>query len=57
MTARTARTALESLMVMAWVLVIGELAHFGTTEARTAFALGILAVAGPFVVLGEGRRA
>ena len=45
-----ARTALASLIAFAWVLVIGSLAEFGTTEARTAFALGIVALAGVFVV-------
>ena len=47
---RAGRTALASVGVVVWVLVIGSLADFGTTEARTAFALGIAAVAGPFVV-------
>ena len=44
------RTALASVAIVAWVLVIGALADFHTAEARTAFALGIAAVAGPFVV-------
>ena len=48
----TAREALASLVVMAWVLVLGTLADFGTTEARTAFALGVVASAGVFVVAG-----
>ena len=55
----TLRTALASLAVMLWVLVIGSLADFGTTEARTAFALGVVAVTGPFVVADAmltGRR-
>ena len=55
----TAREALASLVVMAWVLVLGTLADFGTTEARTAFALGVVASAGVFVVAGallEGKR-
>lgn len=54
------RTALASLPVVVWVLVIGSLADFGTPEARTAFALGIVAVCGPFVVADKllvgGRR-
>ena len=38
-----ARTALASLFVVVWILVIGSLADFHTTEARTAFALGVVA--------------
>ena len=55
----TARDALASIAVFAWVLLMGSLAAFGTAEARTAFALGIVAVAGPFVAIDEllrGRR-
>jgi hypothetical protein len=42
-------TALASLAAALWVLVIGSLADFDT-YSRTAFALGIVASAGVFVV-------
>ena len=48
----TASLALASIAAVVWVLVIGSLADFGTTEARTAFALGVVASAGVFVVAG-----
>lgn len=37
------RTALASLLVVTWVLFIGSIADFQTREARTAFALGVVA--------------
>lgn len=53
------RLALATLPAIVWVLVIGGLADLYTPEARTAFALGIIAVCGPFVVADAvlvGRR-
>ena len=54
-----ARTALVSLGIMAWVILVGELASFPDAYSRTAYALGIAVVAGPFVALDKllvGRR-
>lgn len=45
-----AMTALASLLAFAWVIVIGELANFGDTYSRTAYALGVVTVTGVFVV-------
>jgi hypothetical protein len=52
----TTRTALASIAVMVWILVIGSLADFGDSYSRTAFALGVLAVAGPFAAVDELLR-
>ena len=45
-----ARTALASLFCFAWILLIGSLAAFHDTYSRTAFALGVVASAGVFIV-------
>jgi hypothetical protein len=53
------RTALASIAVAAWVILVGSLADFGTPEARTAFALGVAAAVPGFMFSGwilEGRR-
>lgn len=54
------RTALASLVVVAWVLVIGSAADFGTLEAHTAFALGVAAAVPAFAmadwILGRGTE-
>lgn len=46
--------------VLAWVLVIGSIADLHDPVASTSFALGIVAVAGPFVAVAwvekAGRR-
>ena len=53
----TIRTALGSLVVMAWVLLIGALADFGDSYSRTAFALGMAAAVPAFLLADwmEGR--
>jgi hypothetical protein len=52
------RTALASIAVAAWVLLVGAAADFDDPYARTAFALGILASLPVVVAAGwaEGRR-
>lgn len=52
------RTAIASVVVVAWVLFVGSLADFDDTGARTAFALGIMAGFPVVVAAGwaEGRR-
>ena len=46
----TARTALSSVAVFAWVLFMGSLADFYTTEGRTGFALGVVAAVPAFLL-------
>lgn len=52
------RTALVSIAVVAWVLVVGAAADFDDPYAATAFALGILAAVPAFLLadLVERRR-
>lgn len=44
------RLALASVVVFAWVLFIGSLADFGDPYSHTAFALGVVAAVGAFIV-------
>lgn len=44
------RAALASIVVVAWVLIVGSLADFGDTYSRTAFALGIVAAVPGFML-------
>ena len=50
------RTALNSLVVVVWVLVIGSLAEFHTLEGSTGFILGIVACIPGFVLAGGGGQ-
>lgn len=37
------RTALASIVVVAWIILVGALADFHDAYSRTAFALGVVA--------------
>lgn len=53
------RTVLASIVVVAWVLLIGSLADFDDAYSRTAFALGVIASCGAFAAADwilEARR-
>jgi len=52
----TARTAIASIGVAAWVLLVGSAADFGDTYSRTAFALGVAAAVPAFLLAARVER-
>jgi len=52
----TARSVIASIVVAAWVLLVGSLADFGDAYSRTAFALGVAAAVPAFLLADWAER-